>query len=525
MDRPFPSDANASARTAALVSIALVAFAVIFQGQDANWDLRNYHLYNAIAWIDGRMLVDVAPAQLQSWHNPTLDLPMALAVRAGAPGWLVSIWLAAFSAIALFFGLRLLDALWPARTSWQRTLAAGIVAISGAGFWSVTGTTLNDAPVAAAVIGSLWWMVSSDDRRGVFATWLPIGLVVGAAVGLKLTAAIYALGFIAAACFAGPVRQLPMRIVALGIGGVAATLLFAGPWMWTMWSLYENPLFPYFNHWFHSPYALPQAWNDTRFLPQGAGDALLAPLRLLRNSKHFSEVNLADPRLFLGWLALIAIAVATWRGRRGAIDQGGGKRGPLAPILAFCAVSYALWVCGYGIYRYALPLELLFSLLIVGFLSEIPLTRKRWIVALVACSLVMIAATNRPSWWRQKFASPMVSVEFPAIPADALVLLDTNEPIGHAAAFLPASVPAVAIGNGFIQPDACTKFQSKVVSTVQSHAGPMFLLQPAGTDPATGHLARYGLERRGTCAPVADSLTPLELCPVARTGPVVTNCR
>ncbi|HEY0660385.1 MAG TPA: hypothetical protein VGD21_03550 [Lysobacter sp.] len=520
----FQTRANSPIRTAALVSIALVAFAVIFQGQDANWDLRNYHLYNAIAWIDGRMLTDVAPAQLQSWHNPTLDIPMAMAVRAGAPGWLVSIWLGAFSAIALFFGLRLLDLLWPDRVSWQRSLAAGIVAISGAGLWSVTATTLNDAPVAAAVLAALWWMATSLGRRGAFATWLPVGAMVGLVVGLKLTAAIYAVGFIAAACVAGSVRGLPARIVALGIGGVTMTVITAGPWMWQLWSLYENPLFPYFNHWFHSQYALPQAWNDTRFLPQNFGDALLAPLKLLRNSKHFSEVNLADPRLFLGWMALIATAVATWRASQGGVGEQGHGRRLLTPVLVFCAVSYAVWVFGYSIYRYALPLELLFSLFIVGFVSALPTTRKRWLITLAVCALVMIAGTNRPSWWRQKFASPMISVEFPDLPPDSLVLIDTNEPIGHAAAFLPVSISAVAIGNSFIQPTACTKLQLKVLSAIEQQSGAIYLLQPTGTDPASGHLARYGLERRGACLPVADSLMPVELCPVAKAGPLVSAC-
>jgi MFS family permease len=503
----------------------MVAFAMAWQGQDANWDLRNYHLYNAIAWVDGRMLQDIAPANMQSWHNPTLDIPMALAVRAGAPGWLVSIWLSASSVIALFFGLRLLDLLWPERAGWPRSLAAGVIAISGAGLWSLTGTTLNDAPVAAAVLGAVWWMASSMGRRGAVATWLPIGLVVGAAVGLKLTAGIYAIGFIAAACFAGPMRQLPARVAVLGVGGVVASALAAGPWMWTLWTLYENPLFPYFNHIFRSPYALPLAWNDTRFLPTGVADALLAPLKLLRNSKEFSEVNLTDPRLFLGLLALVGITVATGRGKIGAIVERGGKGYLLLSLVAFCVSSYVTWLLGYSIYRYLLPLEMLFSLIIVGFVSAFPATRRGHAVALVACALVMVAATKRPGWWRQPFASPMVSVEFPALGANPLIVLDTNQPIAHAVAFLPSSVAAVAIGNGFISPTFCTKLQLRLLSTLEHHAGSMYLLQPVGTDPSSGHLADYGLARSGACRAVRDSLAPLELCPIGKVGPIVTQCR
>ncbi|MCU1350702.1 MAG: hypothetical protein JWO56_3732, partial [Acidobacteria bacterium] len=44
-------------------------------GQDANWDLRNYHYYNAWALLNGRWRIDLAPGQVQSFYNPVGDLP------------------------------------------------------------------------------------------------------------------------------------------------------------------------------------------------------------------------------------------------------------------------------------------------------------------------------------------------------------------------------------------------------------------------------------------------------------------
>jgi len=48
------------------------------QGADSNWDLRNYHLYNAYAFLHGRLAVDLAPAGMQSYFNPLLDVPYYL---------------------------------------------------------------------------------------------------------------------------------------------------------------------------------------------------------------------------------------------------------------------------------------------------------------------------------------------------------------------------------------------------------------------------------------------------------------
>src|SRR5918995_7474534 len=63
------------------IGMPLLAFALA--GPDGNWDLRNYHLYDPHAWVTGRLLIDIAPAQLQTWHNPMLDLPLYWLVRSG----------------------------------------------------------------------------------------------------------------------------------------------------------------------------------------------------------------------------------------------------------------------------------------------------------------------------------------------------------------------------------------------------------------------------------------------------------
>src|SRR6185312_16715658 len=43
-------------------------------GPDASWDLRNYHLYNAFAALNGKLGYDLAPAQMQTFHWPGLDI-------------------------------------------------------------------------------------------------------------------------------------------------------------------------------------------------------------------------------------------------------------------------------------------------------------------------------------------------------------------------------------------------------------------------------------------------------------------
>src|SRR5690606_14062654 len=179
--------------------------------------------------------------------------PFAWLVRIGTPGWLVSLWLALPAFVALLLALRLLDLLWPEGRSTVRTVIAGLICVLGAAVLPAIGTTSNDALVAAGMLFSLWWLLSSSDRHAAWRVWGVAGLVAGATAGLKLTGTVYCIGLAAAAVVAGPPRALPRRMSALALGGVLGVLLTAGPWAFRMWQEFGNPLFPYFNDWFASP--------------------------------------------------------------------------------------------------------------------------------------------------------------------------------------------------------------------------------------------------------------------------------
>ncbi len=519
-------------RTAALAALFFIAVAVIALRQDANWDLRNYHLYTPLAWLDGRLAQDIAPAQLQTWHNPTVDIPFALMVRAGLGGLPITLWLAIPSLLALYFALRLLDTLMPAQRSRARTWIAGFVIMTGAAMYPGTAATFNDHIVGMFVLGALLWWAQSQGRRGPFATWLPVGLLAGAAAGFKLTGVTYCVGFIAAALLAGPLRQLPARILALAIGGGVAVAVCWGPWGWYVWKLHGNPLFPYFNQWFLSPDTIADSWRDARYVPRSPIDLFDPPLQLLRRSRHYSEPLLADPRLLLGLCALGAWLWLLRPGARAAAPAAGTATDTAAdpaaaaaqanavalrwPLLAFVAVSYFAWAGVYGIYRYLLPLEVLCSLLIVGAVSML-FAHKRPVLAMLAAMALVVVPTKHPNWGRDPFRTPMIAVKYPPLPAGSVVLTSTERPIAYAVAFLPRDVPAMAVRNNFMDPQRCAGLQERVERTVASHPGPLWLLRPVRPDaPAGERIALYGLSVSGACTLLDDNLGDLELCPLAR---------
>ena len=115
----FSAPASATPRNPRFGDAALLAACVVvagitslFLGQDANWDLLNYHYYNPWAWWNGRIFTrDIAAAQLQTYHNALLDLPFYGMVAANwAPRVIVFV-LAIPAGIAAFFLAKLLPLL------------------------------------------------------------------------------------------------------------------------------------------------------------------------------------------------------------------------------------------------------------------------------------------------------------------------------------------------------------------------------------------------------------------------------
>ena len=94
-----------------LACIVAAGLASIALRQDSSWDLMNYHYYNAWAFVHGRHGIDLAPAQLQTFHNPFLDLPFYALVAADVPPRAIAFVLAVPTGIAWYCFARIVTTL------------------------------------------------------------------------------------------------------------------------------------------------------------------------------------------------------------------------------------------------------------------------------------------------------------------------------------------------------------------------------------------------------------------------------
>ena len=435
------------------VAVALLcALVSVLRGQDTNWDLRNYHLYNAWSLLHGRLGLDLAPAQLQSYFTPMLDVPYFLLVQ-HAPAPLAG------ALLGLLHGLAFLPVAWIAwralpgdpRRDWLAPLL-GLAGLTSAAFLSELGNTMGDNSTAPLVLGALALMLPQAGGGWRSRQVVLAGALLGMAVAFKLTNAIYAV----ALGLAVLVPPLPWRRRLLAGAGLAlvALVLFgvlAGPWLYRVWEMYGNPLFPQFNHWFQAPLAAPDAVADLRWRPKGLGETLLWPLLFTFDPHLVSEIAMLQAVWALLYVAALVAAIAwLWRRGRGAGPGRAGDPAVLRMLGVFFVAGFVLWLLMFSIHRYLVVLELLAPLVLWLLLCGTVRGRagdRLAAIAVAFCALVALAGWS--DWGHARWNSTAVRVETPPAPVPGVVLLVGDEPQSWRIPWLAPESVYVGVASNF----------------------------------------------------------------------------
>jgi len=504
---------------AALATGVLLAAAIA--GPDASWDLRNYHLYNGYAWLNGRIGTDLDPAQMQTFLCPLLDIAYVLLLQAfdHVPRLLAAI-LAVPQAIAAVLVLVLARRMLP---PWQ-AYAAALIGVTGAAGLPTIGTAMSEMAPAACILGAALLLIRTDATEPLEQACLAAGLLAGLSVGMKLTFAPYALGLMAMTAIA-PGRRV-RRSLWFAVGALVGAGLCDGFWWWNLWLRFDNPVFPFFNDLFRSPWGEAGRMADLRFMPHSVVQALFYPLFWAFTPQTLvSELPMRDPRIALGWISVLAIAVQGVRRRRCP------SRG-VVMLSAFWAVAYVAWETCFSIMRYLATLELLSGVLIMTALW--PLLRRLTSEWQRACSaalvLLLIAVTVYPDWGRASPGGAAVAVELPSMPPDSLVVLLDPSPMAYLAAFAPRGVRFVGANNNLVHPGDGNLLARQVEAAIRTDPGPLWGLEMPRESPgiANATLRAYGLRRGVGCVPVRSNLDgdgvlacPLRRLSVGMPGPRV----
>jgi hypothetical protein len=214
-------------------------------------------------------------------------------------------------------------------------------------------------------------------------------------------------------------------------------------------------MFPLFNELFQSPSYDPVAIRDGQFLPRDIWQFVAYPFDWAQTNIHIvSEMMFRDWRAAMAYVAILAAltfaiarAANRIRGRRDAMPND--TRG-LAVVFVFMIASYLAWAATFGNYRYAVVLEMLTGVAIVGAVVAI-LSDAQLRFATAAAALTVVAMTTiYPDWGRAAYGARYIDVRVPPIPPGSRVLIASWDP---AAYFIPYAEPSaryLGIENNFL---------------------------------------------------------------------------
>lgn len=477
-------------------------------GQDLNWDLQNYHLYNPFSLIHDRLLHDIAPAGLQTYFNPLLDLAwywLAHAVDPRTTAFVVG-FLQGLNGLLVFFIARCV--LQAENASIQLVLPLTIAGTFCIGLVAQLGNTMHDALSALFPMAALALVLASlpaDDRARMPWTVLLAGLLAGIGCGLKLVTAIYALALCLAMLFLpGKFSRNFKWAFLFGLATLTGLLASTGFWAWRLWVDFGNPLFPMFNQYFEAPMAAAVAFQDLRFVPRNLLEFLFYPLFFTHNPFLVAELAYRQ----FSWLPAYLL-VLVYLGVRahlafGVADSGRARKDCPAPVdpdsddasstradpralsaeavilLAFSIVAYLLWLKLFGIYRYLIVLELILPLL------TFVLARRLWsgrAAQFITLSLILIiSAVNLrgvPDWGRSDWRVPFYGVEKPEDLSDDMVVILMGQPLAWLVPAIRNEAVFIQGNPNFIPGQA---YIERAVERMTAAQGVRLVYDPAVTD-------------------------------------------
>ncbi len=349
---------------AALIFLAaggLVSAALKFE---LTYDYLLYHHYNGFAFLNGRLGTDIAPASVATYYNPLLDAllyKLNAFFRNDRGGYYFITGLPFGAMLFVLFEISLLFFDFKTLKGKLCCAAVSIIGATGVAAWFQIGTATHEIPAAALVLSALYLILRFPDHKKTYAA---AGFLLGAAAGLKLTAAVYCVSTGIALILSYRTLAKPKTFVAwLAAGGLAGFAATDGFWAVMLWNDFQNPFFPFWNKVFKSPFYLNENYVDRLHLDGVTAFQLAFLPFYLINHPYTSNVGALQELTDFRFAALFVTAACAL-----------AFRCRLSPVMKKAAlwlgVSYVVWLTTAANLRFAVPVETLTAVVLVAAFSR-----------------------------------------------------------------------------------------------------------------------------------------------------------
>jgi len=231
---------------------------------------------------------------------------------------------------------------------------------------------------------------SNKDAFGLVYSFTLMGL----AISIKFYSIIFCFPM-ALIIFVRNIRLLNLKLIVYMLLAVVLPML---PYLIFNYVQTRNPIFPYFNQLFKSPYYPPVYTKDPRFGPTNFLETISWPIIILFIPGRSIELPYYSGRIGLGYLFLIFYLIHGIR----------SKNKEILHIALLILLFFFLWIISTGYARYALFLEVISGIVIL-LISLALLFSKKVMMKFLGTSLLMVflaqisygyylTLTNKTDW-------------------------------------------------------------------------------------------------------------------------------
>ncbi|MGH9170302.1 MAG: hypothetical protein ACRD0Z_05460 [Acidimicrobiales bacterium] len=517
---------------------AIASVAVVWHyGEPMSFDLQNYEFYSGYAALHGFGNGGGAalPGQLQTYLDPQVNaiyylLDTHTSGKVAAAVAVMQSVSPALLSLLVFFALARTATL---RFAMTAGYLAGLAAFLAPLYTIELGQSSSDVLLSPLLFGgaALCFRVLAPAKSvPAPSVWRQLrdlalaGVLLGAAAEMKFTLGSLALGvllglwvgILVARRVAGwsARRCLALAVTPTVTAAVTATALYL-PIGLLLWRRYRDPVFPYWNGVFHSPYLAPGNYRDPMRAAHSAAGAWQHFARLLfggsTTPNGLFPSGVRSPILWSMLVIVLALLV---------YDIMRRKRPEALYLETAVVAGFVVWDVVFGGYRYLAPLEMGAVAILLVLLA--PLRVPRW--ALLGATTVGLAvgsvfAVATPVLGDVGFGPSYFGVEAATFKplAHAGVVIAGVEPLGYFVPYMPSSTQVVR-GQSTLDSVMSSLWWTDVRASIRGSGKHWWVVFQ---DPAEAReaLRQAGLPVRYSDCRSTGGVAPARLCRVDSTSP------
>ena len=307
---------------------------------------------------------------------------------------------------------------------------------------SELGTTFYSSWTAVPIIFAIAIHLSQDYKCITLTKVFLSGFLLGMSFGLKLTNGIYLppfFLFLLSSLFYSDQKKILSSIIIFFISVFIGFLISSGWWSLYLYYEWQNPLMPFYNAFFQSPYFSHTNFRDLNWKFSSLGDFFLFFFNAASGTKKTLEISFTDIRYLLVYIFSVTLFIRyIFSAQIITLKNFCTKANS---FIIFYLATIFLWGLMFAYHRYIVALELITGVFLWVLIYKCKFDKNKIVLILFILVVTCFSLIRIPDWSHSKIRFGDVydfHISFPeSIKSEPAKYLMYGAPFGYLLPYMP----------------------------------------------------------------------------------------